>query len=102
MNFSKSNIFIFYILQGVHNAVIEAEVKGEVETFNWIIKETPKTASGASFDKDTFVIADLGVKFGRYHLFKSPDQQEYLKTVFFKDSCLAPAQRHRYLSPSLK
>ena len=84
MNFSKSNIFIFYILQGVHNAVIEAEVKGEVETFNWIIKETPKTASGASFDKDTFVIADLGVKFGRYHLFKSQINKNILKQFSLK------------------
>ena len=84
MNLSKYNIFIFYILQGVHNAVIEAEVKGEVETFNWIIKETPKTASRALFDKDTFVIADLGVKFGRYHLFKSRINKDISKQFSLK------------------
>lgn len=51
-------------VQGVHNATIEADVGGEIKTFLWTIKETPKVA-GAVFDKDTFVIADLGVKFGR-------------------------------------
>jgi len=50
---------------GTYNAVIEANVGGEVNTYSWIIKETPK-ASQASFDKDTFVITDLGLKLKRF------------------------------------
>merc|ERR1712110_609951 len=50
---------------GDQHAIIEAEVDGDIKTYSWIVKETPKI-SDSSLDKDTLVIADLGVKFGRF------------------------------------
>ena len=58
--------------QGDQNAVIEADVNGDIKTYSWVVKETPKS-TGGTFDKDTFVITDLGMKFGRY---------EYLNACF--------------------
>ena len=51
--------------KGDQNAVIEADVNGDIKTYSWVVKETPKS-TGGTFDKDTFVITDLGMKFGRY------------------------------------
>ena len=43
---------------------MQAQRRGDIKTYSWIVKETPKI-SDSSLDKDTLVIADLGVKFGR-------------------------------------
>jgi hypothetical protein len=50
-------------LQGVYTASVEADVDGAIKEYNWLIKDAP--TNDASFDKDTFVIADLGRKMGR-------------------------------------
>ena len=50
-------------LQGVYNASVEADVDGTIKKYNWVIKDAP--TNDLSFDKDTFVIADLGRKMGR-------------------------------------
>ena len=54
--------------------MIEADVNGDIKTYSWVVKETPKS-TGGTFDKDTFVITDLGMKFGRYGY-------EYLNACF--------------------
>ena len=63
-----------FYTQGDQNAVIEADVNGDIKTYSWVVKETPKS-TGGTFDKDTFVITDLGMKFGRYGY-------EYLNACF--------------------
>ena len=50
-------------IQGVYRAAIEAVVGGAVKEYSWIIKDAPKAES--AFDKDTFIVADLGRKMGR-------------------------------------
>ena len=83
MDFTKTpsvDIIIIYLdmaisnfnTQGDQYAVIEADVNGDIKTYSWVVKETPKS-TGGTFDKDTFVITDLGMKFGRY---------EYLNACF--------------------
>ena len=60
----QNNLPRYEHLKGDQHAIIEAEVDGDIKTYSWIVKETPKI-SDSSLDKDTLVIADLGVKFGR-------------------------------------
>ena len=56
--------FKIIIFKGVHEARIEANVAGELKNYSWIVKATAK--SNASSSLDTFVLADLGTKLGRY------------------------------------
>jgi hypothetical protein len=52
------------VTKGVYTATVEADVDGAISEYNWVIKDAP--ANDLSFDKDTFVIADLGRKMGRF------------------------------------
>merc|ERR1712013_295254 len=52
------------VSKGVYRAIIEAVVGGAVKEYSWIIKDTPKAES--AFDKDTFIVADLGRKMGSF------------------------------------
>merc|ERR1712123_434350 len=52
------------VTKGTYQATIEADVSGSLKQYSWVIKDAP--TSDVSFDKDTFVIADLGRKMGRF------------------------------------
>merc|ERR1712013_370861 len=52
------------VSKGVYRAVIEAVVRGAMKEYSWIIKDAPKAES--AFDKDTFIVADLGRKMGSF------------------------------------
>ena len=80
--------------QGDQNAVIEADVNGDIKTYSWVVKETPKS-TGGTFDKDTFVITDLGMKFGRYGY-------EYLNACFSIVSCLSSNEYTQHCAGSLR
>jgi len=52
------------VSKGVHKAAIEANINGSVKEYSLVIKDAPK--NDLASDKDTFVVADLGRKFGRF------------------------------------
>eukprot|EP00092_Neocalanus_flemingeri_P006024 GFUD01006492.1.p1 GENE.GFUD01006492.1~~GFUD01006492.1.p1 ORF type:complete len:1066 (-),score=329.83 GFUD01006492.1:50-3049(-) len=58
------NMDFSLVSKGVYKATIEADVGGATKNYHWVIKDAPK--SDATFNKDTFVIADLGIKMGRF------------------------------------